>query len=77
MRRGGVSAFGFGGTNFHVVLEEHVPGRHKPARRTFAAADTGATPRAAMPVAAAAPAKPPLRGALVLGGRDDADVSRS
>ena len=30
VRRGGVSAFGFGGTNFHVVLEEHVPGRHKP-----------------------------------------------
>jgi acyl transferase domain-containing protein len=25
-RRLGVSAFGFGGTNFHVVLEEHVPG---------------------------------------------------
>src|SRR3546814_10879861 len=22
-RRGGASAFGFGGTNFHVVLEEH------------------------------------------------------
>ncbi len=25
-RRAGVSAYGFGGTNFHVVLEEHVPG---------------------------------------------------
>ncbi|MEW5987408.1 MAG: polyketide synthase, partial [Chloroflexota bacterium] len=25
-RRCGVSAYGFGGTNFHVVLEEHVPG---------------------------------------------------
>ncbi len=24
-RRGGVSAFGFGGTNFHAVLEEYVP----------------------------------------------------
>jgi acyl transferase domain-containing protein len=27
VRRAGVSAFGFGGTNFHMVLEEFVPGR--------------------------------------------------
>ncbi|MFF7097355.1 beta-ketoacyl synthase N-terminal-like domain-containing protein [Streptomyces rubradiris] len=33
-RRAGVSAFGFGGVNYHAVLEEHLPGgapRHSPA----------------------------------------------
>ena len=27
VRRAGASAFGFGGTNFHIVLEEHIPHR--------------------------------------------------
>ncbi|MEW2077453.1 SDR family NAD(P)-dependent oxidoreductase [Streptomyces sp. NPDC013433] len=27
-RRAGVSSFGFGGTNFHVTVEEYVPGAH-------------------------------------------------
>ncbi|HEX6937115.1 MAG TPA: acyltransferase domain-containing protein, partial [Actinomycetes bacterium] len=80
-RRAGVSAFGFGGTNFHAVLEEYVPGRHRleSAPRTFAAADVPRTAvtaaahgRASEPVAARP--RPPLRGAVVLGGRDDSDV---
>ncbi|HVN11199.1 MAG TPA: type I polyketide synthase, partial [Kineosporiaceae bacterium] len=80
-RRAGLSAFGFGGTNFHAVLEEYVPGRHRPesAPRTFAAAQVpsavvrSATDRQAAPRVTA---KAPLRGALVLGGTDDADLVR-
>ncbi|HUK70597.1 MAG TPA: polyketide synthase [Streptosporangiaceae bacterium] len=33
VRRGGVSAFGFGGTNFHAVLEEYIPGRYDGRER--------------------------------------------
>ncbi|MEU6482195.1 beta-ketoacyl synthase N-terminal-like domain-containing protein [Streptomyces sp. NPDC047017] len=32
VRRAGVSAFGFGGVNYHAVLEEHLPGASPPAR---------------------------------------------
>ena len=53
-RCAGVSAFGFGGTNFHVVLEEYVPGRHRDgAQRSFAGEDV---PKAQVTAAAAAPA---------------------
>ncbi|MEZ4770265.1 MAG: beta-ketoacyl synthase N-terminal-like domain-containing protein [Caldilineales bacterium] len=34
-RRAGVSAYGFGGTNFHVVLEEHVPGMLRTEERLY------------------------------------------
>ncbi len=30
-RRAGVSAFGFGGSNFHTVLEEYEPGKQEPS----------------------------------------------
>ncbi|NJD19266.1 MAG: type I polyketide synthase, partial [Gemmatimonadetes bacterium] len=61
VRRAGVSAFGFGGTNFHFVLEEYVPGLRRPKK-------TMATGMEAAP-------KPPLRGALLVGGADDAAVA--
>ncbi|MGZ6705847.1 MAG: SDR family NAD(P)-dependent oxidoreductase [Solirubrobacteraceae bacterium] len=67
-RVAGVSAFGFGGTNFHVVLEEHVPG-HLTANGHHASIAVPAD------VPAAAGRKPPLRGALVLGAADEAALA--
>src|SRR6266508_2517603 len=37
-RRAGVSAYGFGGTNFHVVLEEYVPGLSTSERKQYTGA---------------------------------------
>jgi acyl transferase domain-containing protein/NAD(P)-dependent dehydrogenase (short-subunit alcohol dehydrogenase family)/acyl carrier protein len=65
VRRAGVSAFGFGGTNFHAVLEEHVPGALTKSRVTTSFG--AATSTKAARIASAAAARSPLRGALVLG----------
>ncbi len=78
VRTAGVSAFGFGGTNFHVVLEEHVPGRfraHEP-KLVAVGADLGhpsdlvtvAEPHAGT---ASPTPKAPLRGAMVLGAESE------
>ena len=78
-RCAGVSAFGFGGTNFHAVVEEYVPGRHRPAdaSRSFPGAtiEHRSPAVSAATTAAAAARKAPLRGAAVVGGADDADVA--
>ncbi|MGZ4204727.1 MAG: type I polyketide synthase, partial [Actinomycetota bacterium] len=73
IRRAGVSAFGFGGTNFHAVLEEYVPGSSDSTQRHVVAVNET---RATEPVSVnetratepgAVPAKAPLRGAMVIG----------
>jgi malonyl CoA-acyl carrier protein transacylase len=73
-RRCGVSAYGFGGTNFHLVLEEHVPGALTSRGRSAVA--VGSVPLAAggpagVPTAGAAGGarglRTPLRGLVALG----------
>ena len=74
VRRCGVSAFGFGGTNFHMVMEEHVPGKLNGNGKKSVSVPVH-VPAAQPAVIQAAPPdvtfhsnhKPPLRGAMVLG----------
>ncbi|HEX2784573.1 MAG TPA: type I polyketide synthase, partial [Ilumatobacteraceae bacterium] len=73
VRCAGVSAFGFGGTNFHVVLEEHVPGRLPGDGPHFVAvgADLHSNIETATVTNAA---KLPQRGALLLGAATEAEL---
>ena len=74
VRRAGVSAFGFGGTNFHAVLEEYIPHRlNGNGKRPIAVA---ATPPAVSDVASH-PSwnKVPLRGALLIGATSESGLA--
>jgi len=67
-RRAGVSAYGFGGTNFHIVLEEHVPGALTSRPKSVSVPrDIGTVGTNVPPVPFNPP--PPLRGILALGAR--------
>ncbi len=78
-RRAGVSAYGFGGTNFHLVVEEYVPGGIVREPRVHAAA----FPQNGRPVEPASPANPvragsqkmPLRGILALAGQTPEELA--
>src|SRR5271166_5270966 len=86
VRRAGLSAFGFGGTNFHAVLEEYIPGKlNGNGKRSVAVSDIPATVKELTPTpmtmtnlehasrsADSSPCKAPLRGALVIGAASEA-----
>ncbi len=82
VRRAGVSAFGFGGTNFHAVVDEYVPGAIETNRPRVTAVSSGrelssapATAGGTAPASEGSP-KAPLRGALVIGAGDPAGLTR-
>ncbi len=85
VRRAGASAFGFGGTNFHIVMEEHIPGKLNGNGKKSVAVP--AMPPTAMKEAtmqassissgtsSASFRKAPLRGALVIGAASEAELA--
>ncbi len=71
-RRAGVSAYGFGGTNFHLVLEEHIPGMLSRTGKLHAGVDIDRSNKAesfmSKPQTPGQPAaKAPIRGILAIG----------
>jgi acyl transferase domain-containing protein/acyl carrier protein/NADP-dependent 3-hydroxy acid dehydrogenase YdfG len=85
VRRAGASAFGFGGTNFHAVLEEYIPhklngnGKRSIAVGEMPAGVSNEGSMIAKESSHAAPvgfsSKAPLRGALVMGAASGAALA--
>ncbi|MGA2920688.1 MAG: SDR family oxidoreductase [Candidatus Sulfotelmatobacter sp.] len=79
VRRAGLSAFGFGGTNFHAVLEEYIPHRlNGNGKRSVAVSEIPSQVKEsimnAQDVARTSTSsfQAPLRGALVIGAASEA-----
>ncbi len=75
-RRAGVSAYGFGGANFHAVLEEYIPGMIPAPSKSFASAALPSQPAAPTTLSTASttvtpttvtPTATPLRHILAVG----------
>jgi len=80
VRRAGLSAFGFGGTNFHAVLEEYIPHRlNGNGKRSVSVTEIPAIAKESIMnsqdvsrTSKATSYKAPLRGALVIGAESEA-----
>src|SRR5271169_2903254 len=85
VRRAGLSAFGFGGTNFHAVLEEYIPGRlNGNGKRSVAVSEIPSKVNEPIPMTHVGnvsrtsdfpPYKAPFRGALVIGAASEAALA--
>ncbi|WP_299024268.1 type I polyketide synthase [uncultured Thermanaerothrix sp.] len=71
IRRAGISSFGFGGTNFHAVVEEYVPGLLTSEKKVFpAVAVTQVEATRESLTTGALEGLPTYRGLLVIGASD-------
>ncbi len=82
VRRAGLSAFGFGGTNFHAVLEEYIPhrlngnGKKVVAMNQTPARTTGTVMNMKQGSSISSSSyKAPLRGALVIGANSESALA--